>query len=921
MKLFTSAAIAALLVASPVVVSPAWAQAPKAKAAASAAALPVVDIPFQSFKLKNGLTVIVHEDRKAPIVAVNIWYHVGSKNEPVGKTGFAHLFEHLMFNGSENYNTDWFKALEKIGATNMNGTTNTDRTNYFQNVPKGSLDQVLWLESDRMGHLLGAIDKAKLDEQRGVVQNEKRQGDNQPYNVAWDIITESTYHRDHPYGHSVIGSMADLDSASLDDVKTWFKTYYGPANATLVLAGDITVAEAKAKAEKFFGDIPSGPPVAKQKVWVAKRTGEQRASVQDRVPQARFYKVWNTPEYGAADADYLDLLSDVLASGKTSRLYERLVFREQLATDVGVYAGGDEIGGQFLAMITAKPGVDLAKIEAIFNEELARLLKDGPTAAELAKVKTTHAAAFIRGAERIGGFGGKSDILARNQTYLGDPGAYKTIEARIAAATPADLTGAGKRWLTDGGFVLNLTPFPAYTTTPGVDRSKVPTDAASVETRFDTIPRATLSNGLKVIPAERHDTPIVQMNAIFRVGPSAQSQAKPGLTGMAMAMLDEGTTSRNAQAISQALEENGAQLSLSGGTLFATAGVSALKARLDPTLDLFADVLLNPAFRDADLDRIKKLELASLQQTRQDPGSIASRVAGQLVYGPEHPFGRLTTEASINSQTPAEMKAWHAAYVRPQAATLVVVGDTTLAELLPKLEARFGSWKPAAPPAPLVLPAPSTAKPAVYLIDKPGASQSVIMATAIAPERVDADEPAVELTNRVFGGAFVSRINMNLREDKHWAYGAYSGVSGSPGPRTFTTTAPVQTDKTKESMIEMRKELTELVGSRPVTADELAKAQSGLTDSLPGRWEAAAAVQGSMSQIVTLGLPDDYFNTYASRIRAAGLADSARVAAQIVRPSDMVWVVVGDRAKIEKDIRDLKFGDVIVVDADGKPVQ
>ena len=919
MKLFLSATTAALLVAAPLAGSTALA-APKAAAKAAAPApLPTVDIPYTTFKLKNGLTVIVSEDHKAPIVATNIWYHVGSKNEPPGKTGFAHLFEHLMFNGSEHYDNDWFKALEKMGATNMNGTTNTDRTNYFQSVPKGSLDQVLWLESDRMGHLLGAIDKAKLDEQRGVVQNEKRQGDNQPYSVAWDIITESTYPRDHPYGHTVIGSMADLDAASLDDVKTWFKTYYGPANATLVLAGDITVEEAKAKAEKYFGEIPSGPPVGRQKVWIAKRTGEQRAAVQDRVPQARLYKVWNAPQYGAADTDYLDLLSDVLSNGKTSRLYDRLVFRDQIATDVSVYMDANEVGGQFTMEITAKQGVELARIEAIVNEELTRLLRDGPTAAELSKVQTQHAAGFIRGAERIGGFGGKSDILARNQTYLGDPGAYKVIEARIAKATPADLVAAGRRWLSDGAFVLDLTPFPAYGATAPADRSKLPPDAASVEARFDKIQRATLSNGMKVMLAERHDTPIVQMNAIFRVGPSTMSQAKPGLTDTAMMMLKEGTTSRDALAISRELEQNGALLNLSGGTLYATASLSALKARLDPSLDLYADVLLHPAYRETDLDRLKKLDLADLQQQRQDPTNAAARVAGVLAYGPDHPFGRLTTEATINGRNPAELEAWHAAYIRPEAATLVVVGDTTLAELLPKLEARFGAWKPPAPPAPLPLPAPVSAKPAIYLIDKPGAAQSVIMATAIVPARNDTDEPAVELTNRVFGGAFVSRINMNLREDKHWSYGARSGVGGTIGPRRFTVTAPVQTDKTKESLIEARKELTELVGSRPVSADELAKAQSGLTDSLPGRWEAASAVLGSMSQMVTLGLPDDYFNTYAGRIRATTLGDSARVAGQLVRPSDMIWVVVGDRAKIEQDLRDLKFGDVIVVDADAKP--
>jgi zinc protease len=291
-----------------------------------------IDMPFQRSVLPNGLTLIVHEDRKAPIVAVNVWYHVGSKNEKPGRTGFAHLFEHLMFNGTENYDKDFFGPLEQAGATDMNGTTNEDRTNYFQNVPTNALDLALWMESDRMGHLTGAISQPKLDEQRGVVQNEKRQGENEPYGKVWDFLTPKLYPANHPYSWSVIGSMEDLDAAKLDDVKDWFQNYYGAANAVVVVAGDIDAATARQKVEKYFGDIPAGPPVARQQAWVAKRTGSQRGIMQDRVPQARIYKVWNVPGWGTRDGDYLNLVSDILSTGKTSRLYKRLVYDEQVAT-------------------------------------------------------------------------------------------------------------------------------------------------------------------------------------------------------------------------------------------------------------------------------------------------------------------------------------------------------------------------------------------------------------------------------------------------------------------------------------------------------------------------------------------------------------------------------------------------------------
>src|SRR5258708_14665665 len=360
------------------------------KAAASAVApkIAIPDSKYTKFVLKNGLTVLVHEDHKAPIVAVNTWYHVGSKNEQLGKTGFAHLFEHLMFSGSENFNYNYINAMERIGATNLNGTTNNDRTNYFENVPTSMLDYTLFAESDRMGHLLGVLDQKKLDLQRGVVQNEKRQGENQPYGVTEELIVENTYPVGHPYSWTVIGKMKDLDAASKDDVDEWFKTYYGPNNTTLVIAGDITPEEAQQKVEKYYGEIPAGPPIAKQEAWIAKRTGMHRGWVQDRVPQARIYRIWNVPQFGSPEEVQLDLAAQVLGRGKTSRLYKRLVYKDQIATSAAATDDTNEIGGQFDLTLTAKPDIDIAKVEKAADEELKNFLKNGPTEAELQLAKT-----------------------------------------------------------------------------------------------------------------------------------------------------------------------------------------------------------------------------------------------------------------------------------------------------------------------------------------------------------------------------------------------------------------------------------------------------------------------------------------------------------------------------------------------------
>ncbi|HWE42494.1 MAG TPA: pitrilysin family protein [Gemmatimonadaceae bacterium] len=890
---------------------------------ATAAAIP--DIPYRKFTLKNGLTLLVHEDHKAPIAAVNIWYHVGSKNELPGKTGFAHLFEHLMFNGSENYNEDYFKAVEPLGATDLNGTTNEDRTNYFQNVPVSALDRILWLESDRMGHLVGAIDSAKLNEQRGVVQNEKRQGENEPYGKAWITIAENTFPKGHPYSWSVIGSMEDLNAASLADVKEWFRTYYGPANATIVVAGDVNTDDIRNRVEKYFGDIPSGPPIVKHEAWIAKMEGEHRQVMQDRVPQARLFKAWNVPQFGTRDMTLLSLAWDILGGGKSSRLYKRLVYRDRIATDIAAFTDEREIASQLLLMETAQPGGDLGAVERASDQELKAFLASGPTQAELDRVKTQQRAAFIRGAERIGGFGGKSDILARGQVYRGDPETYKQVQGWIAAATPADVRDAARRWLSEGVYVLEVHPFPEFeTVASSVDRKAgMPPVGAPPAAPLAAPERATLSNGMKVVLSRRTAVPVVRLTTIMDGGFAADDPSKPGVASMTMQMLDEGTTSRNSLQIADELASLGVTLSTSAGLDVNRVTISALKDKLDPALALYADVILHPSFPQGDLDRVKQNTLAAIQQEKVQPFSMGLRVLPLLLYGAGHAYGQpLTgsgTESSVKGMTRDDLVAFHRTWFKPNHGTVVAVGDITMPELTAKLERAFASWKPGDIPAKKVNDVASRARKTVYLLDRPGADQSYVLAGELIAPKANADEIPFEVFNDAFGGAFVSRINMNLREDKHWSYGSFSFPVDARGQRMWMVMAPVQTDKTKESLAEVVKELKGAVTDRPLTTAEINDAKDRQIKTLAGRWETSAAVASALGEIVTYGLPDDYYTTYSDRVRNASDAAVNAAAKKFVNSDQMVWVVIGDRAKVEAGIRELGLGEIVLLDADGRP--
>ena len=878
------------------------------------------EIEYESFQLDNGLTVIVHEDHKVPMVAVNVWYHVGSKNEKIGKTGFAHLFEHLMFNGTENYNNEYFEPFEKIGSTDQNGTTNSDRTNYFENVPTNALDLALWMESDRMGHLLGVVDQEKLDEQRGVVQNEKRQGENQPYGKAFTRIAEAAFPEGHPYSWSVIGSMEDLDAASLEDVQDWFKTYYGPNNAVLALAGDIDLETAKEKVQKFFGDIPAGPPLVKPEQWIAKRTEEKRDVMFDNVPQARIYKMWNVPGRDTEAAAHFDLASSVLVGGKNSPLYKELVYEKQIATDVSAFYYDREIAGMFFIIADVVAGEDPAEVEKAMDKVMANFIKRGPNTKLLKAEKTKALAGFIRGIQRIGGFGGKSDLLATCQTYTGNPGCYRDAAEYLDAATPSNMKATFAEWIDDTAYVLTILPSDEYgVNDEAVDRSTgVPYPTEKVSFKFPTLQTATLSNGAKVVLAQRADVPLVEMNFQFSFGYAQENNDELGYTNFMMDMLNEGTKKYSSLEFDEVLDSLGSNLGFGSGLDSSVVSVSSLIANLSDTLDLAKEALINPTFPQNEIDRIKKQTLASIVQEENRPASIAYRNIGKLLYGEDHPYGKPLTgtgvSATISSITREDIINVHTRAVNPANLTFAVAGDIDLDSLVTILENKFGDWNSDSNNNlkslnKVALPDSRT----IYLIDKPNAQQSYIVAGQLLPPSATDEEIKLSYMNYAIGGSFTARLNMNLREDKSWSYGVRTRLGDAKGQRAMLVTAPVQTDKTSESMIEIVNEYAAYLTTAPITEDELAKGKASKTLRLPGQFETLGALKSGVSGIVTYNRDLDYLNQLPQLLDEPSLMDVQEMAQTYIKPDQWTWLIVGDLDKIEEPIRNLNLGTVKVI--------
>jgi zinc protease len=885
-----------------------------------------LEIPHQKFVLDNGLTLLVHEDHSVPIVAVNVWYHVGSRNERRGRTGFAHLFEHFFFNGSENYPHGFREAMDDLGVNNRNGTTSNDRTNFFEDVPVSGLERTLYLEADRMGFLAGNLSPEMLERERGVVQNEKRQRENQPYGQVFNRIVESIYPYSHPYSWSVIGSMADLDAATLDDIKEWYETHYGPNNCVLSLAGDITAERALELVEKYFGAIPPGPPTPDYQEWVPRFERDVRDLMEDRVPQARIYRVYQLPAWGDAETTRFNLVSSVLSGSKSGRLDRRLVFDKELATQVAAFVWEKELASNLLLMVTVKPGVDPLAVEREMDAVLAEFLDGGPTETELATAQTRILADFVRGMERLGGFGGRSDVLAESMIFGGKPDAYLDRLKAISAATPEKVLESGRKWLSEPHYTLTVTPFPELTAADDtLDRSTLPDlgDAPGVD--FPQVQRSRLSNGLEVLLLERHTAPLVNMALAVDAGYSADTAATAGLASLTLDLMDEGTATRDAFEIVDQLDALGAEISTGSSLDLSFVNLRALKANLAPSLELLADVVLQPSF-PADMVEInKQRRLAAIEQEQASPFGAAFRVAPRLMYGGGHAYANPLSgsgyEATVSALTRDDLIAWHKAWFQPSSSSLIVTGDATLAELMPLLEEAFGGWPAGTTPAKNIASQQTASKGRVFLVDKPGAEQSVIVAGHISQPGGQSHDLAMEAVMRLFGGMSTSRLNRNLRLDKHWSYGTRGMLADARGPRPFVVIAPVQTDKTKESMIEVAAEISGIAGERPVAGEEFASIMRNMTLRLPGRFETLRALEGAAVDLVNYGYPAEYYYDYASNMRALTEADLAAAAAKYVTPGELFWLVIGDLEEVEAGVRELGYGEISRLDADGNPVE
>jgi zinc protease len=880
-------------------------------------------IPHKKFVLQNGLTLLVHEDHSVPLVGVNIWYHVGSRNEKRGKTGFAHLFEHFFFNGSENYPHGFREAMDDLGANNRNGTTNTDRTNFFEDVPTSALERTLYLEADRMGFLGNYISKEMLERERGVVQNEKRQGENQPYGRVHLEKSAKMYPYSHPYSWPVIGSMDDLNAASLDDIREWYRTYYGPNNAVISLAGDITPEQALTLVKKYFESIPPGPALPRMASWVPRLDRDLRDEMEDQVPQARIYRSYHLPGWRDADMTRLSLLSDVLANSKSARLNRRLIDDKRLATAVAAGVDASELSSTFDIVVTVRPGIDPAEAEREIDTVLNELLDQGPTPAEVERVRTMTLANFARGIERLGGFGGRSDVLAESMTYGGRPDAYLDQLGIVAAARPAELKAAGTKWLRAHHYTMTVKPFAKLAAASStLDRKVLPGLGEAPDVKFPAMQHATLANGLKVILLERHGAPIVNVALAVDAGAATDTPAQAGLASLTLELLDKGTKQRDAYRMSDALETQGARLITGTSSDLSLVRLQATSANLAPSLALLAEAALQPAFPQDQFALYQQRRLAQIAQEKAQPNALAQRVLPGLLYGPANGYGRPSSgfEDAVRKLTRADLVKWHADWFKPGSSTVIVTGDTTMDKVKPMLEAAFGNWQAGRAPAKAAT-APAPAPRKIYLLDKPDAPQSTIVAAHLALPQGQPEDLAMEPVMQNFGGMATSRLNRNLRLDKHWSYGTNGRLTNVRGQRSFVVLAPVQTDKTTEAMAEVQKEIRAIAGERPIKGEEYTSIMRNMTSRLAGRFESINALEAAALETINLGLPDDYWARYASNVRALTEPQLAAAAGKFIQPDNLVWVVIGDLRKIEPRIRALGWGDVTVLDSDGQPIR
>ena len=870
----------------------------------------MISISYEKFTLSNGLEVVLHEDHTLPTIGVNVWYHVGSKDEEIGRTGFAHLFEHVMFEGSKHHNHDYFEPLQKAGAV-LNGSTTADRTNYWETVPANYLDLALWLEADRMGFLLDALDQKRFDIQRDVVKNERRQSyENRPYGLAEIQIQPALFPPPHPYSWPTIGSQEDLGAASLDDVKAFFRRFYAPSNASLAIVGDFKRSKVKQLVELYFGDLPPGPAITRVGRIDSALRGEVRITVPDKVQLPRLYLVWpSCPRFDRDEAP-LHILGTILGEGKSSRLFRVLVYEKQIARDVAVSNYSQEIAGEFDIQATASPRHSVEEIQEVVEAELERVRREPPTDQEIRRARNIVESQHVRQLERFGGFGGRADQLNYYNVFARDPGVINSDIERYSAVEAEDVARVATTILKGDRVWLAVLPEPATSQAKSsVDRSVMPR-GSKPRAYAPPIPvRDRLPNGLQVLHVEKPGLPIVALGLVLHAGATTDPSSRPGLAHMAAALLPEGTTTRSSLQIAEEMESLGSYLDSDASREHVFISAETLTAHWPKVLEITADVVKNATFPPKELGRVRKERLTDLKRIADDPASIAQRAGRALVYGPETRYGHpLTgTERSVKAFTRKELASHFRARYGPEDATLIVVGDVARDDVLHKVQAHLGDWdrrdsQPLDEPQDGVRPSSPTA---IYLADKPGAPQSVIRAGHLTISRHDPDYYPLTVVNYVFGGQPSARLFMNLRQDKGYSYGYYSSIDWMTGPSVLFAGGAVETAVTKEAVIETLKEFADIRGRRPVTREEFNAARDGILRGFPSQFETRHHLLHLLSRLAIFGLPDDYFSTFIANLETVTLEDVHRVAAERIDDEHLVILVVGDREAVEPGLKEL----------------
>jgi zinc protease len=883
---------------------------------------PLSDFQFNKTTLSNGLDVIIRRQPQLPIVAINVWYHVGSKNEERYQRGFTHLFEHLMFEGSVHYPGDFFKHLQPLGA-NINGSTSSDRTNYFVDLPTAHVERAIAMESDRMANLLGALDQTKLRVQKDVVKNEYRQNyANRPYGMVGPLIAETLYPPVHPYSWMTIGVMEDLDRATLDDVSAFFRRFYVPSNASLALVGDLDPDAALAMVERYFGPIAGGSAAPRPWVPALSLKDTTELVLRDRVELDRLYVVWpSVPHFHADDAALL-LLADVLARGRSSRLHRTLVIDEQIAQDVTAYQAGRELGGSFGIIVTLRPSRSINQAQSLVEAELLTIAREGVSADELLRVSTMRMASFFFALEHVGGFGGIADRLNAYNVFRGDPRLITSDMQRFECVAATELGDVAAKYLIDRPRIkLSVIGQKRTAGKTSLDRAMVPPVPAPSRYRPPVPSVIELDCGIPLWVLPRTDLPTVAGTIVLAAGASLQQPGQGGLAQLTADMLEEGTTSHSAESIALAVESMGAAIGASSGWDGSYVSFRCLKANLPKVLDLAVDILLNPTFPEKEWGRVRGQTLAALKAESDNAESRAYRAILGTIYADDHPyrFPLAGTEATVAGFSPDQLAGFHARYLVPGRAAIVVAGDVDAEGLADLLRRRLPplNGKPPVFPA-VALPVRHSGR-RLLLLDRPGAPQAVVRMGHLGIARSDPDfEPTVVL-NQILGGQFSSRLNTKLREERGFTYGVRSNFDcrGQAGP--FSVTTSVQADRLAVALTDIRDELDALSSDRPPNQVELDNARRSLIEGQSRHFETPSALVNRYAGLIIHGLPPDHEAGFADRLAAIDLASLQVLAREKIDPESLVAIVVADAESVLGDLKSLDWADVETIDARAAP--